>query len=812
MHRKPMMRGTLMMLISSWVVGAALESTLFAAESKLTEIAFPQQRPRDANFNRPVEGSALDISPPGFCWWRAGARDLVSYQLTIRNQADEIVYQSPILGDPVHVPTQVLPAGEYTWTVSALVDDRVEATQEPRNFRILTDAVTMPWVQPGELLKKVPTDHPRLLFPKAQLEAYRATLSNSRKQAYQELRAIADRALTLELMAKPTFDRFDRETEYAQRRTAYREDYHRFSRTYHQGMLPLAAVYVLSGERQYGEAAKAHLLQLVDWEVDGIASLELGFDEIGLRIQRTAAQAYDWLFELLTVAEREALKKMLIAHGNAMLERLKRRDFLNYSAYSHDGRLPGYLVEFSIALAEEPVAEQWLDYSLQALLTVFPHWAGFEGGWAEGINYSLSYNDRFITPMQSLYLSTGYDLFQKPFFRKFRYFAMYNVSPFGEILPFGDGEEKHVAARADELYSILFFHALRYQDPELRWWIDLLEREDVEPDRLGALHRILLPDNLTPRPPEDMPLDRTFAGVGWASFHTDFMHPDRDLLVLFKSSPYGSVSHSHADQNSFAILKGGKALAIPGGERYPQHGSPFHEQYTQQTLAHNALLIDGQGQRNRDDTAAGRLVGFRSLSHLAYVAGDASECYPEPLSKNLRHMILVRPSLLIVLDEVEARQPVELTWLMHTKEESTLDPQRQLFMAQRDQYRMAVHLHSSAGSLEMSQTNEWPIAPKEGYPMVKTADPTRQWHFHAKTSQARAKHGLAAVMVIGDRDAMPDYQVTQVESGLEISAGLEQGHVSAEISLGDPAPTATPLVKVTFEPDTGEPESLTVPH
>ena len=288
-----------------------------------------------------------------------------------------------------------------------MVDERVAATLGPRSFRILENAFALPWVPPAQLLRNVPAAHPRLLFPADQRDEFRATLTTTRKQAYAELRSIAERALALELMPKPTFDRFDRETEYAARRVAYRESYHQFTRIYHQGMLPLAAVYALSGERHFGEAAKAHLLNLLDWEIDGIASLESGFDEIGLRIQRVAAQGYDWLYDLLTPAERSAVKTMLMAHGNAMLDRLKQRDFLNYSAYSHDGRLPGYLIEFSIALAEEPVAEEWMEYALQTLLTVFPHWAGSDGGWAEGINYALSYNDRFITPLQSLYLVTG---------------------------------------------------------------------------------------------------------------------------------------------------------------------------------------------------------------------------------------------------------------------------------------------------------------------------------------------------------------------------------------------------------------------
>jgi hypothetical protein len=282
-------------------------------------------------------------------------------------------------------------------------------------------------------------------------------------------------------------------------------------------------------------------------------------------------------------------------------------------------------------------------------------------------------------------------------------------------------------------------------------------------------------------------------------------------MVMFKSSPFGSVSHSHADQNSFAIMKGGRALAIPGGERFPQHGSPFHEQYTQQTVAHNALLINGQGQRNRDDTASGKLVAFRTLPHLAYVAGDAHLCYPEPLRKNLRHVLLVRPSLVIVVDELEAERPIAVTWLMHTKQESALQPQSQSFTVQRDSARMVVHLAASAAPLSFSQTSEWPIPPKQGYPMVQVADPPRQWHFQAKTTKARVVHRVAAVMVVGDDEQMPACDVSSSNGTMTVTVGLAEGRAVAKIRLQDPVSSTNPLFHVRFDPHDGEPESLSVP-
>ncbi len=647
-------------------------------------LEFPSKQPKNGNFNRPLPEEVLDISPPGFCWWRCAPRDDVNYRLHIESESGVSVYQSELLRDPVDVPNMVLPAGKYSWSVDALdTGGLVIATRPAQHFSISENALELPWIEPEVLLKRVPEKHPRLLFPSAKLKEIRATLNGSRRQPFEDLKRVADQALTFELMTKPDFDKYDRETEYEMRRTAYRASYHEFTTVYNRGMVTLALMYQLSGEEKYGLAAKRHLLNLLDWELDGIASLESSFDEIGLRIARTAAQGYDWLYDLFTDKERQAVRQLLLAHGDQMLARLEERDFLFKSAYSHDGRLPGYLVEFSIALAEEERAKVWMDYAMRALLTVFPHWGGKDGGWAEGINYVLSYNERFLTPLQSLYEATGYDLWQKSYFRNMRHFLVYCISPLGEVSPFGDSEHNSIKDRAQNIYAILLFHALRYRDPATRWWIEQLADDGGNSDRLGEMHRIILDDDLKPEKPKALPPDRAFYGVGWAALHSDILTPENDLMLLFKSSPYGPVSHSHADQNSFAIMKGGKALAVPSGARYPQHQSPFHFQYTNLTVAHNALLIDGEGQIDRSSEANGRLVDFKSTPHLGYVAGDAQKCYGDRLDFYHRHMVLIRPSVILMIDDLSGPQPFSVDWLLHSREEMILDSDNQIIQSSR---------------------------------------------------------------------------------------------------------------------------------
>ena len=96
---------------------------------------------------------------------------------------------------------------------------------------------------------------------------------------------------------------------------------------------------------------------------------------------------------------------------------------------------------------------------------------------------------------------------------------------------------------------------------------------------------------------------------------------------------------------------------------------------------------------------------------------------------------------------------------------------------------MEVQLAASAGTLSFSQTDQWPLPPKQGYPMVKVADPPRQWHVQAKTTTARAAHRLAAVMIVGDQAQMPTYDLSQSNGNLMIRADLEEGRVVANINL-----------------------------
>jgi len=770
---------------------------------------FPHTRPSGGSFSRPEDGEVLDVSPPGFSWWRAAPAGKVDYRLTVLDDAGAEAYRSPVLKDPVCVPEKALPAGKYSWTVEARsLDGSVLDTTEAKRFEIAERAISQPWVAAEELLRRVPHEHPRLLYPKERLAEIRGTLKTTRREAFESLRRAADNGLKMTPPPEPDYDEIK---DRAKRRLAYVASFANMRR-YHTGaMQHTALMYAMTGEKKYGEAAKALLLGAAEWDPEGISSVMAPHgDEVGLGLVKSEALTYDWIYDLLDADERAKAEAMLVARADQMLRRLERRDFLARPESSHNGRLPGYLLEHAIALSEHPRAAVWMDYGLKAILTVFPHWAGRDGGWAEGISYGMAYNTIFITPLESLRVATGLDVWQRSFYRKLPYFFFYNVSPVGEIVGFGDSYDGSAVARSGSLRGLIQFHAERTGDRALRWWVDLLRTSSGGKPSLSPMTGLILPQTVKPQAPVEMTPDAAFRGVGWAALHSDLANPDEDLFVAFKSSPFGGVSHSYADQNSFSILKGGHALARPGGTRYPQHGTPFHTRYTQQTMAQNGILVDGKGQINRNARANGHIDAFESKPHIGYVCGDAEAAYGDRLTRFRRHVVLVRPSLVCVVDDLESPKPAEFQWLLHASEKIRLDESNQTLVSQRGDAQMEVHL-TTPGGFTFSQTNDWPLDPKTGFPTAKKREPSKLWHFTAATRQRATTRRIAAVMNVGTSGERPDCNIQLNDAGVvrvhTATAGVK---AVVEIDLSTDRAGGAPLLNVRCSPHEGAEEVLSV--
>jgi hypothetical protein len=226
-------------------------------------------------------------------------------------------------------------------------------------------------------------------------------------------------------------------------------------------------------------------------------------------------------------------------------------------------------------------------------------------------------------------------------------------------------------------------------------------------------------------------------------------------------------------------------------------------------VAQNAILVDGQGQINRKATANGHIVAFESTPHIGYVCGDAAAAYGDRLTRFHRHVVLVRPSLVCIVDDLQSPEPATFQWLMHAPEELELNEAGQTFVSQRGDAEMEVHL-VTPGGFGFSQTNDWPLDPKTGFPTASKPEPTKLWHFAAATQQQASTRRIAAVMNVGTKAERPECSVRVEGDVVRVETKAGGGETVVEIDLSPDRPKDEALMTVRCKPKQGEAEILAV--
>jgi hypothetical protein len=161
--------------------------------------------------------------------------------------------------------------------------------------------------------------------------------------------------------------------------------------------------------------------------------------------------------------------------------------------------------------------------------------------------------------------------------------------------------------------------------------------------------------------------------MGMVSARSDWS--GNESLLVFKSGPFAGhhaldalaydpgAFHVHPDANHFVLFGGGEWLIRDDG-----YGG-------KSTAQHNTLVVDGRGQLGEGGhdfnpapalaaRADPKILEARSTPALDRISADAAGAYPASLGleQAVRHVLFLKPDVLIVLDDVKASkaQPLEL--------------------------------------------------------------------------------------------------------------------------------------------------------
>lgn len=571
----------------------------------------------------------------------------------------------------------------------------------------------------SDLTGVVSTARPRLLFTQANIDHYRSLAVESLTAAQTRLarNCRASTGLPTLSAARPKVRDLEELGE--------KEDLRRSL----QGMEDCARLYVLTGQVEFGLEARARLLHFMSWDPQGHTSLQRSH-EPATSISIHGARTFDWIHDLLTDGERGHVVDVLARRARAMHRYLRALPFESNPFNSHAGKMLGFLGEIGLTIMHEiEEAPGWVAYVNQMFLSVFPAWGGADGGWSEGPMYWAAYMRHALLYAIAIRNAAGIDLLVTRFFNNTPYYALYVATPYFEHRPFGDGQ--HRGNRG--IYAVMYAFSTLLNDPYARWYADA-GRFEAGFDLLSFL--TFDPTQQQSHPNELRPA-RLFRDVGVVSTHARLGDAKDDVAVIFRSSPMGNVSHSHANQNAFAIEAYGDALFSSTGY-YPWYGSGHHVQWATQTMSSNAVLIDGRGQRHGDMRARGTIHAFADSAMYTYVEGEAAAAYSEAVHRVTRKLLFVKPGVVIVVDEIETESPAKTQWLLHSFG----------LMKQASSDALTIDASKSRARLRFLEPEALRLTISSGYPVNPEQYAFREaWHLRAET-EANTKTRIVTLIEI----------------------------------------------------------------
>lgn len=605
-------------------------------------------------FPFPGKGERVEETPPTFCFVKE--KGIKQYTVLVRDKQGQLIFKGVTEKNYI-TPEDIFLPGEYQWNLFR--DDEERGWWD---FTVSSRAV--PFLRPSArtVFDRVPHVRPRHLFYRDDLEEIR----DRRREELEVLKRNISLALERPLPDPPSFHR-DEEA------LPYREYFGRYRDYCDRDMVACALGYVLLDDERAGEKAKELFLAICDWNPLGPCSLIYPWnDEIGLSNARCLPIVYDLIWDMLTQQQRYLGEKTIEAYALQCEARLDTLDFTANPGDSHAGRIPAYMGDAALALkgsqyVEEAVLLRWLGKALDIYGGIFPFFGTSDGGWAEGPFYASSYTKWYLPFFLAVERFSGFCLLNRPFYQRVSQFFLHFADRGRENHPFGDGywcssEDPEwpgfFAQNPFRVYAERFGPALAA----------LRERQAAAP----TLFRLHLLDIFLPKqtPPavcltgEASPMG-VFEKAGFISCQTNMEDQEHNTALLIRASRFGSISHEHADQGSFALIRNNKTLIGPSGYFGRAFGTNHHRMWTRTTMAHNCVLVDGAGQAWGSREAVGRFVDWSHRGGEWFqVKADLSAAYP--MLQSYQRTFTLTKGELLVEDHIRSEAPCEISWLLHT--------------------------------------------------------------------------------------------------------------------------------------------------
>jgi acetyl esterase/lipase len=493
----------------------------------------------------------------------------------------------------------------------------------------------------------VPAGHPRLLLDRARVAEVRDRLDTTHRFLWERYLQDLPRMVAVAKREVPLEDaRYDGD------------------------LVPdLAFAWLMTGRRDLLDVAKAQLLRLAtdeEWSTnEDLAYLVPGHYILGM------ALGYDWLHDVLTPAERATVAGRLGREAAAQHRRIteERVWWRNQYFQNHSHSNTAALAFAAAALwGEDPRAPEWERATARFFEQTFAVLPA-DGSSLEGYAYA-GYGGEYLLLYALLSRDLqGVDYTDRPWARHFREYLLHGLLPRRTAdewaMTFGDAPRRGWTSTAQHLFTLARLH----RDGAAQW----MARETVglREKGLGSRGWMMLlayDPTLAPADPATFPTFARFPEIDQVMMRSSWTDPDA-TLVGFKCGPFMGrtlskdavfdfgTGHQDADSGSFQLFSHGEFLAI----------DPL---YTgkERTEDHSTMLFKRHGQLGEQNAFGSmealhfghfpEIVHAETTDRYDYVVGDVTRAYHPALGlqRFVRHLLFVKPDILVVADEVTLRE------------------------------------------------------------------------------------------------------------------------------------------------------------
>ncbi len=649
----------------------------------------------------PEDGYVSMQNPPNFTWPKDDKA--TSYNIKVCLGAEEKYARNGVVNNYYNFDCIFETGVDYTWSICPVYSDGTTGKWSPAiGFSIRNDAYEFPVPSIEELLKRIPSEHPRILVTPDVLEEFRACKDKSEesKKVYDKFVNAAEDYVQKFRNGEIDF----KETEFYTEFGPEYAEWGMYLQKFRWESLALSGIcdtcayaYLMTGNKDYAEVAKAGLLAMSEWCVKRNADGSVMYDEKGKmmydpnghtsytnqdqvhrQLTYRSAMAYDWIYDTLTDDEKAKILNMIEIRTEVMDYLLGS---LSVSPFdSHGWTAFGYIGIIAIATyGELPKADMYLKEIVPAYTAILPPWSYQDGGWSQGTDY-WQYSTFFAQEFMDVLARAGIiNLYDEAWAKNEYLWTMY-AYPAKSYGSFGDQSNRvFPGANPIEPYSAstLINHAYYSKNPYALW---LAKEIGTHTDMLFDAYFTKAVD-IDAKAPDNFPLSHWFRDIDWVVM-TDNLEDTEKVQMTFKSSPYGSFNHSHPDQNAFIIQAYGENLAVKSGY-YDAYHTIHDSTITRATFSHNTITVDGaKGQSDDNFQAKGKILSFANCEEMSAVTGDATNAYnnvkvgnftktPEALQGELnkftRSMIYLRPNVFVTVDKLKAKDKSSFEWWLNSE-------------------------------------------------------------------------------------------------------------------------------------------------